>query len=98
MFFGREPRRYTFLSWRRPCAHAINHFARAQETLLADVESSDALLRNCVWMGLARLVSCRAGIRRSKAYPPERVSSSLYLHSDARTILWLLSHSPFGNR
>src|SRR3984885_10061164 len=98
MFFGREPRRYTFLSWRRRCAHAVNHFARAQETRLADVESSNALLRDCVWMGLARLVSCRAGIRRSKAHPPECASSSLYMHSDSRTIFWMLSYSPFGNR
>jgi hypothetical protein len=38
------------------------------------------------------------GVRRSKAHRPECVSSGLYMHSDSRTILWLLSDSPFGNR
>ena len=62
------------------------------------MESGDALLRDRMWVGLARLVSSRPGVGRAKADPPECVSSGLYLHSDPGTILWLLSYAPFGNR
>src|ERR1700722_20056768 len=62
------------------------------------MESGGALLRDCVWLGVACLVTCCPGIGWAKAHSLECFHCSLFMHSDARTIFRLLLHSPRGIR
>jgi hypothetical protein len=73
--------------------NAIEHRIKAAAATLADMEAGISLLCNCMWVGLASLVSCRSRIRGPESYTHQRVSSCLFVHSNTRTIPWLLYHA-----